>query len=91
MIPSLLPVFLWHLTSTLQRRARRNLNLSLLSWYKVLEDFVEGGGGEKLTSESLQSEVNDVVVVRNNDFWVTSAFTRALCFQVFKAPEASYV
>lgn len=91
MIPGLLPVFLWHLTSTLQRRARRNLNLSLMSWYKVLEDFVESGGGEKLTSESLQSEVNDVIVVRNNDFWVTSAFTSALCFQVFKAPEASYV
>lgn len=66
-----------------------NLNLSLMSSCKVLEDFVESG--EKLTSESLQSEVNDVIVVRNNDFRVTSAFTSALCFQVFKAPEASYV
>lgn len=46
-IPSLLPVFLWHLTSTLQRRAHRNSNLSLMSWYKVLEDFVESGGGGK--------------------------------------------
>lgn len=61
-----------------------------MSSYKVLEDFVESGGGEKLTSESLQSEVNDIIV-RNNDFRVTSAFTSALCFQVFKAPEASYV
>lgn len=52
MIPGLLPVFLWHLTSTLQRRARRNLNLSLMSLSKVLENFVESGGGEKLTSES---------------------------------------
>lgn len=32
-----------------------NLNLSLMSSYKVLEDFVESGGGGKLTSESLQS------------------------------------
>lgn len=71
MIPTLLPVFLWHLTNTLQRRARMNLNLNLRSSCKVLEDFVESGGGEKLASESLQSEVNDVIVVRNIDFRVT--------------------
>lgn len=47
MILSLLPVFLWHLTNSLQRRACMNLNLSLMSSYKVLEDFVESGGGEK--------------------------------------------
>lgn len=46
MTPSLLPVFLWHLTNTLQRRAHMNLNLSLMSSCKVLEDFVESGGGK---------------------------------------------
>lgn len=47
MIPSWLPVFLWHMIAA-------RLNLSLISLYKRVEDFVESG--EKQTSRSVQSE-----------------------------------
>lgn len=46
-IPSWLPVFLWHMIEA-------QLNLSLISLYKRVEDFVESG--QKQTSRSVQSE-----------------------------------